>query len=110
MSITLNTDATAFNLDELHKISLDSLTREYREVKTALVKMKPVQQSYWEQLRKARLRQIDQEYALKKVTIESYTHPEILRTYSKAPACQQRYADALIAGGTTFAERLGSPC
>lgn len=102
MTLTLNTDATAFNLEKLYAISLDSLVKEYREVKTALVRMDIVRQPYWENLRKAKLRQVDQEYALKKVTIESYKNPEALRTYTKAAKCQQQYADALIAGGETL--------
>ncbi len=96
--VGLSTSDVAFRLDAIQKLNTDSLEKEYKAVKKHLTALDIVPVPYWETLRQRKLKQIEEEYALKKVNIQAYKDPKILKTYTAAPECVTRYADALIAG------------
>jgi hypothetical protein len=62
------------------------------------VKTDIIRSPFWETIRKKRINELDQYYALARATITAYTKPTILRAYAGAPSCKIRFAEAIIAG------------
>jgi len=98
----LATDVTVFNPDKLSSLSMEALDKEYREKKAETTALDIVNVPFWQQYRQRKLRQLEQEYVLKKITLLSYDNPAVLKTYKNAPDCVAKYADALIKGGETL--------
>ncbi|AFD09266.1 hypothetical protein [Solitalea canadensis] len=96
---TLQTDATVWKPEELPNLSLDRLNKEYTTNVNKLKELDIVKLPCWEKLKEETIKEIEECYKLKAVTIKAYNHPEVLKEYSQGPGECQKYADALIAGG-----------
>lgn len=97
--LPLNFDATPQNLDAVDKLNVADLQSEYEAKKREIEGLKLVKNSYFENFRKAKLKELEQVYQLSKVTAEGYKNPQIIKDFDFAPSCVSKYADSLISGG-----------
>jgi len=85
--ISLETDGTANNPEDIKKLSIPTLTQEYKKKRAYYIAMEIVDLPYWQNLRMLRIQELDDEFYLKKITIESYNNPSILKTSRYAKTC-----------------------
>ncbi len=77
-SSLLNTDATVFEPEDIKKLNTDTLTQEYSNMMNKYKTMKIVSIPFWEKLKEKHIQELQEEYKLKKITIEAYSNPSIL--------------------------------
>ena len=103
MYFNIETEATVFSdrLQDIPKLSIDSLNKEYGTKIIQLKKLDIGKSSYWEGIRQKTLIELKQAYELKKTTIQGYFNPCFLLQYTGvgADSCITKYADALCQGG-----------
>jgi hypothetical protein len=102
-SISLFTDATAGKPDEVQNLSVEKLEKEYREKSSRLKSLELVRSDFWENIRQRKLKEIEQWYELKKITIQAYQNPALLKNFKQAEFCLNFYAEPLIQGGDYLA-------
>jgi len=98
------TDATVWNHDEIPKLDIAKLDRDYERVKRELTNLVFVKTPFWEAVRQAKLRETEQIYRLSRATMQAYTRPEVLRAYQGAERCKAGFAEPIIAGGESLLE------
>lgn len=92
-------NATVWKYEDIAKLDIQALDREF-EQKTAAVKaLNIVKVPYWENVRQAKLKEIEQVYRLSRVTMQAYTKPAALRDYPRSPDCKAKYSESIISGG-----------
>lgn len=94
--------ATVWNHADIGNLDTGELDRECKEKRAELVNLKLVKSEYWEQVRAAKLKELDEVYRLSSVTARAYREPALLRTYEGAGECKQRFAEPIIAGGESL--------
>jgi hypothetical protein len=95
----LAADATVWKYEDIGKLSVAALDREYEEKSAALKNLKIVDSPYWEARRRRYLNELDQVYRLSRVTIAAYENPAVLGDFKFAETCVATYAGPLAAGG-----------
>lgn len=95
----IETIATVWNYSEIEKLDVKVLEADYARVRGELAGLKLVQSGFWENVRNAKLKEIDQVYQLSRVTMLAYKNPEALKSYGGASDCKETYIPALVAGG-----------
>jgi hypothetical protein len=96
--IPLEYSATVWKYEDIDRLDPSALDREYQEKRESLANLQ-LAGPYWEDLRKRKLRQLDQYYRLSYATIRGYRDPAALRQYEGAEECKAKYAEGIIAGG-----------
>jgi hypothetical protein len=96
---SIDTDATAWSHDDIPKLSLTDLEREYAAKTAELRKLDIVPVPFFERYRRSKLKEMLQVYKLSRSTIQGYANPAFLIEYQDAKACNAPYADPLINGG-----------
>lgn len=96
--IALETNSNAHYLEDIDKLSSDKLLSEYIE-KKALYNRKTVSTPFWNKLKAARLQELEDEYQLKKITIEAYSNPSVLLNNKYSKYCSE-YAQVLSSNDT----------
>ncbi len=99
-SVLLNTDATAFQPGDIQKLSIEKLEEEYTKKKGNYQKKIVVAEPIWENLKKQIIQALDEEYELKKITIQAFSNPNTLLNSKFAPYCSD-YVKALTSFDTT---------
>lgn len=94
MSGYLNTNALVRNKEDIADLSLEKLDKEYKEKLQNFKSLNLIKAPYWEQLRKNKIREMNESYELKKIAIQSHIRPQILMENRFAKQCQE-YAEAL---------------
>lgn len=89
----LSTDASPHDADKIEKLSIDELTAEYNEKKASLNR-KIVETPFWNKIKTERLLELQDEYELKKLSIESYKNPSLLINSRFSKNCSE-YAEVL---------------
>ncbi|HEX6426687.1 MAG TPA: hypothetical protein VF008_03335 [Niastella sp.] len=118
--VILETDATPFELEDISKLDSDKLTNEYQKQKKYFNQMVIVNTPYWQKLKEQRIRELEDEYELKKIAIESYSNSAVLNTNRFSKACSDfvsiltsKDTAVLVAFWKSFAEKKslqnGSP-
>lgn len=95
-------DSTVWKYEDISKLSIDNLDREYQEKSSALKVLEIVKTPYWETLRTEKLKELAQLYYLSRITQKAYTNPLVLREYDRARSCKTKYAEPIIAGGDSL--------
>lgn len=90
----LEADATVFEPADIKKLSIDTLTKEYNERMSKLKAMKIVKDPFWEKLKQASIQELEEEYELKKITIEAHSNPSVLLKNKYTKYCE-KYAKVL---------------
>jgi hypothetical protein len=94
--------AFVFKPEDIGMLDITKLENEYRRKSADLNSLELVPGKFWEDVRKRKLREIDQVYARRRAETLAYRDPTVLRQYEGAPACNAKYAEPLIAGGESL--------
>jgi hypothetical protein len=95
----LETESTAWTIEDVKKLSIDELNNEFEQKHNALKNLNVVNVKYWKNLKEKQLKELEQVYHLKKVTILAYRNPSVLKDYALADSCLNKYYPALHDGG-----------
>lgn len=95
-------NATVWKYDEIAKLDTAALDREYEQKSKMIRELDIVRLPYWEKLRQATLKELQQYYELSKVTARAYTRPQAINEYPRAESCKLKYAGPMIAGGESL--------
>ena len=113
-AIPLSTDNTVFKYEDIKNLSVAKLDNEYNQRIKELKTLDIVKNDYWETIRQNKLRETEQFYKLSRLTIQSYTNPNVLKQAENAGECREKYAEPLANGGDSLLdawkrvrERLG---
>lgn len=92
-----------FNNKSFQPTSIDTINDQYNKALTSLKDLKLVTKNskYWEGLRHQRVIELNDEYKLKKITIEAYHNPLILLKNDFTDSCLF-YASALASNDTSI--------
>lgn len=90
----LNLDVTPSKDEDISQLSIEKLDREYNEKLRLFKSLKIVNEPYWLELKKNKIRELDESYELKVIAIKSYSHPEVLMENRFTEQCRD-YAEAL---------------
>lgn len=91
-----------FKYDDIESLDVTKLDDEYNRKSVELRSLELVPGPYWENIRKRKLKEMDQVYAQRRVKTIAYNNPTALRTYDGAPACKAKFVEPLIAGGESL--------
>ncbi|MBO9564249.1 MAG: hypothetical protein J7621_15810 [Niastella sp.] len=100
-SLQLDNGQTVYEPKDIATINLQTLTTEYEKKKEHLQQAEVIHAPFWQQLKKQRLKELDDEYALKKATLQAFLDPATLKTSRFAKDCPQVVA-ALTADTATM--------
>lgn len=87
--VALETDGTANKPEEVSKLDSNKLREEYQRQKKYFNQMVIVNSTYWQKLKEQRIQELDNEYELKRITIESYSNPAVLNTNRFTKFCPE---------------------
>jgi hypothetical protein len=74
--------------EDIAKLSLDSLERHYAQAHAHYLNLQVIPRPVWQQLKKARLREVEADYQAKKLLIQAFTNPQVLLTAAAAKGCR----------------------
>ena len=97
--VTLETSATVFKPEELPSLSMEKLNAEYNQKKKHFTEVELIPGEYWETLRKNKLHEIEDGYELRKITLQAFKNPAMLKNNRFTADCSN-YADALASNDT----------
>ena len=100
--LNLTYHPSVFKYEDIAKIDLTELEKDYAAKSAELKTMKIVKFPFWETVRQNKLKELEQTYRHRKAISLAYTNPKVLREYTAAPACNAKYVEPLIAGGESF--------
>ncbi|MBX3288763.1 MAG: hypothetical protein KF855_05395 [Acidobacteria bacterium] len=100
--ISLSARATVWNFSEIESLDVAKLDSDHKQMRERIATMPIVNSPYWENARKAKLRELDQVYALSRATMQAYTKPAVLRDYDRSPKCKADYGEPIVAGGDSL--------
>lgn len=86
--LSLQTKVTAFAPDDVLKLNPEKLKEEYNSKKKIFRTMEIIKTPFWENLKKRREKEFDEEYELKKIAVEAYTNPMVLRNNKFSKHCE----------------------
>ncbi len=95
----IQTEATVWKHEDINKLNVAALDKEYESKSTALKKLNIVKSAYWEALRERKLKELKQIYELSRLTMLGYNEPLRLKEAAFAESCVVKYANSLINGG-----------
>ncbi|TSE03969.1 SH3 domain-containing protein [Aquimarina algiphila] len=106
-NLGLETSYTASNLEELSRLSLDTLNEEYNRKYKYIQNLNLIDEEYWEKQRKRELSILKKSYDFYTIQIKAHFDPKILLTLdipaSKHEFCDV-YIDRLVSGGQALIE------
>ena len=102
----LNTESV-FNINSLQKVRnnndeiLSKLEKEFSEKKKIFENLKVVKDSYWQNIKKHKIKELVEEYEFKKTQIQAYSLPSVLLNNKLSKGCEN-FATALNSDDTTM--------
>lgn len=93
-------DPTPRKFENIEKLDVLALDKEYAAKINALRKLNIVKTPYWENLRRKEIEELQQIYELSRATMLAYKTPERLRDVKFAGACMRKYGEPLIGGNS----------
>lgn len=97
--LPLGFQAAVWKYEDIEKLDLAELDREYKAKREELTALRPVKTAYWEKVKQDKLKELDQLHRLLTVTAKAYKNPEVLREYPGVESCKLKYAEPIISGG-----------
>jgi hypothetical protein len=94
---TIQSKVTAWNIEDLDKLNVDSLTFEFSKKIQDLKTAELINSNYWQDLRNKKIQELTKEYELSKLTILSYKNPDTLKYFPHSSDCD-KYINGLVAG------------
>jgi hypothetical protein len=95
----ISTPTTAWKLEDIPKLNLDSLISECHQRINKLQSVEIVDSDFWKIVRQNRIREITETCQLKKITIIAYSQPDTLLSFRTSDSLTILFRDALINGG-----------
>lgn len=102
MGLPLQTDQAVFEVDDLGKLDVEALDREYAKARSELLALKPVDTEYFRELKQRHLRTLDASYRLKRITLLAHTEPITLFYGNDNEACFAKWGRPVIEGGQSL--------
>lgn len=99
---SIQNNATVFKFADIASLDTAALEKEYKEKTAAVKALELVPGTYWEDLRRDTLRELDEVYELSRITMLGYSDLKSLREYNGAEQCKTAYAEPLIEGGAAM--------
>ncbi|MGQ0541644.1 MAG: hypothetical protein ACT4O9_07330 [Blastocatellia bacterium] len=93
---------SVWKYEEIEKLNPAALDNEYKEKSAALKTLDIIKTPYWEAVRRAQLKELDQVYNFNRTKLTAFKNPAVLRDYPAAPSCKAKYAEAIITGGDSL--------
>lgn len=90
----INLDVLPRNDDDLIVATIESLDKEYDEALQRFENLKIINEPYWVELKKSKLRELNESYELKKIAIQAFNDPQVFMENRFADHCKE-YAVAL---------------
>jgi hypothetical protein len=92
-----------FDNESFQPVSLDTLNAQYNRTLKNLKELKLVTKGskYWNQLKQQRIKELEDEYKLKRIVIEAYQNPSVLLNNDFTDSCLL-YASALASNDTSI--------
>lgn len=90
----LSYDVTPSKEEDVANLSVEILDEKYNESVLVFKNLKIINEPYWIQLKKNKMRELTESYELKKIAIQAYTNPQILMKNRFTEHCRE-YALAL---------------
>jgi len=100
----IDSDATAWTLDQIDDLSMDELQKECAERINKLQTLDFVDDEFWNRLKNERITYYNSTCRLREYTILAYSNPDTLLSYDLVDSTCIYYRDALIAGGQKMIE------
>ncbi len=104
-NLGLETSYTASNLEELSRLSLDTLNEEYNRKYKYIQNLNLIDEEYWEKQRKRELSILKKSYDFYTIQIKAHFDPKILLTLD-IPASKHEFCDVyierLVSGGQSL--------
>ncbi|MBA4276609.1 hypothetical protein [Flavobacterium sp.] len=91
--IALETNSNAHFIEDINELSVSKLTSEY-VAKKEYYNREIISSPFWNKIKQLRLQDLEDEYELKKITIEAYTKPSVLLNNRFSKYCNE-YAQVL---------------
>lgn len=91
--------STPDKIEEVEKLDVATLKREYAAKREALEKLNVIPTPYWKEYHQKKLRELERFYDLARVTMLAYKNPSVISQYEFADACVAKYANPLLNGG-----------
>jgi hypothetical protein len=79
--------------------TVEALDAEYARKSEALRKLEVVNVPFWKAFKAKKLKALEQDYHLTRVSVQAFQNPSALKEITFADACVKRFAPPLIAGG-----------
>jgi hypothetical protein len=99
-SYSLSTRAFVFKPEHLATgINVNALDAEYRRLSAELKSLDVVDVPYWQDMKRRKLKEMEQVYKLERTNMLGYTNPSVLLDYPGAEECKTKFARPLAAGG-----------
>ncbi len=83
--------------EDIEKLNVAALDAEYELKNEKLKALNVVAVPYFQNAKKAQLRELEQRYVLGRAKLLAFRTPEVLRDYPAAEACKAKYVEPLIA-------------
>ena len=99
---SLDTKQSAFQLKDVAKLNADSLANEYARKTIQITNLDIIPGKYWDNYRKDKLKEFNQVYYRKRLTILAHTDPTVLLTYNTKDSCIRYYGRAIAMGGDSL--------
>lgn len=98
--IALETEGTADEPGDISKLDTNKLADEYKKQKKYFEQMVVVNTTYWQKLKKLRMEELEDEFELKRITIQSYNNSSVLKTNRFSKYCPD-FVKALTSNDTS---------
>jgi hypothetical protein len=82
--------------EDIEKLDLAALDAEYKVKAEKIKALNVVNVPYFQNAKKAQIKELDQVYALSRAELLAFRTPEVLRDYPAAAACKAKYVEPLI--------------
>jgi hypothetical protein len=93
-NMTLSDYTSIFDFRDTNKLNIDSLNIEYKRIKKHIQNIKIIEIPLWQNLRKARIKELDTIYETQKSYIEGFKNPKQLLNNKYSNFCKE-FAEAL---------------
>lgn len=95
---TLRGYPSVWKYEDIAKLDVSKLDREYEKRTAALKALQLVKVPYWENARQRKLKELDQVHKFWRNKTLAFSNPAVLREYPAPPSCA-KYVEPIIAGG-----------
>jgi hypothetical protein len=85
--IALETDGTANKPEDISTLDTNKLANEYKKQKKYLEQIVIVNLTYWQKLKQLKIQELEDEFELKKITIQSYSNTSVLQSNRFSKYC-----------------------